>query len=452
MSFSRSKPGNWGVNEVLTSPQMNQIDSNLANALDKTVAGDTLSGRINCNGAGRIIPTVFNLLDATGNIVAGQGTTVIRVGSGITASRNLNLATIGAVTNDIITVYNDSSPYSVTVRNLFPVPTTLFVVGTGPTDDGSWASFIFMSGTWHLFQSSRGSTTRRQTFTSDGIWVCPRGVYRIELEGWGGGGGGGAGGARSTAGVTTTITNGGGGGGGALLQKYSLDVTPGVTYNVVIGQGGAGAPTANPYGADGGDTLFRQNATVLATFAGGQGGATSAERSNSSVVGFVTVGGAPVRGANRSNSSGASVVRSVYYHLTNRTGYVLNNVPSAGGLGTDVGTYTLVGADGNPSLQGFAGGLRGAPGVAALTYQGGGAGGGGGGGPGGPGSGGGNGLDGGNNSDPVIACAGGDASANSGAGGGGGGAAGGGSSGLYSSVGGNGGNGGSGQLTIMWVK
>lgn len=44
MSFTRVNPGGWAVGASFTSAQANQIDTNVSNSLDKTVAGDTLSG------------------------------------------------------------------------------------------------------------------------------------------------------------------------------------------------------------------------------------------------------------------------------------------------------------------------------------------------------------------------------------------------------------------------
>ena len=51
MSFSRAKPDAWAVNEELTSAQINQLDVDHANALDKT--GDTLANTIEVVSGGR---------------------------------------------------------------------------------------------------------------------------------------------------------------------------------------------------------------------------------------------------------------------------------------------------------------------------------------------------------------------------------------------------------------
>jgi hypothetical protein len=50
MSITRVKPSNWASNEELTPTQLNAVDTNVAKLLDKTVAGDTLSGDIAVSG------------------------------------------------------------------------------------------------------------------------------------------------------------------------------------------------------------------------------------------------------------------------------------------------------------------------------------------------------------------------------------------------------------------
>lgn len=46
MSFSRVNSGGWATGAELTSAQLNQMDTNLANALDKSTAGDFIAGVI----------------------------------------------------------------------------------------------------------------------------------------------------------------------------------------------------------------------------------------------------------------------------------------------------------------------------------------------------------------------------------------------------------------------
>jgi len=52
MTISRVKPSNWATGEKLTSTEMNAVDTNGAKALDKTSAGDTLSGEISVASTG----------------------------------------------------------------------------------------------------------------------------------------------------------------------------------------------------------------------------------------------------------------------------------------------------------------------------------------------------------------------------------------------------------------
>jgi hypothetical protein len=52
MAFSLIGP--WAVGDNVTSAQMNAVAINLSNALDKTTAGDTLSGVVNIAASGQI--------------------------------------------------------------------------------------------------------------------------------------------------------------------------------------------------------------------------------------------------------------------------------------------------------------------------------------------------------------------------------------------------------------
>lgn len=72
MSFSRSKTGGWATNEKLSSAQMNSLDIDHANALDKT--GDTINaGTIIVSGSGLLLASVDGAVQATthGGIQSG---------------------------------------------------------------------------------------------------------------------------------------------------------------------------------------------------------------------------------------------------------------------------------------------------------------------------------------------------------------------------------------------
>lgn len=80
MAFTRVKPGNWAVNEKLTSAQMNSLDIDHANALDKTSAGDTISGTVNVTGAGKVVAathdSIISVTDSGISVAVGNGISI----------------------------------------------------------------------------------------------------------------------------------------------------------------------------------------------------------------------------------------------------------------------------------------------------------------------------------------------------------------------------------------
>ena len=78
MTFARVKPGNWAVGEELTSAQMNTLDTDHSNAVDKT--GDTISGTIHVSGAGKISAdlhdTVVSTVDAGISTAVSHGVSI----------------------------------------------------------------------------------------------------------------------------------------------------------------------------------------------------------------------------------------------------------------------------------------------------------------------------------------------------------------------------------------
>ena len=55
MSFSRANGSTWAVGDKVTSAQLNQLDADHALALDKSAAGDTLSGVVTIGSGGQIL-------------------------------------------------------------------------------------------------------------------------------------------------------------------------------------------------------------------------------------------------------------------------------------------------------------------------------------------------------------------------------------------------------------
>lgn len=182
-----------------------------------------------------------------------------------------------------------------------------------------------------------------QTFTSNGTFVVPEGVYKIFVTAAGGGGGGG--GYQNYG-----EFSGGGGGGGACVFKKAFSVTPGQSIAVTIGAGGAGGGS-NGDGKTGGSTVVGS----LITLPGGLGGYYTCKGGNGAAGGGG--GGAGTRGTD-----------SASFTVKGGSGYI----PGQDGIPYIQNSYkTLPGAGGG----GCAGGGGGSFGEGIQYYAGGGGGG-----------------------------------------------------------------------------
>lgn len=76
MAITRVNPADWAVGDKLTSAQANGLDENGAKAVDKTSAGDTVSGELTFDATGSI------LLDAGSSMTVDVGAQ-IEVGGGL---------------------------------------------------------------------------------------------------------------------------------------------------------------------------------------------------------------------------------------------------------------------------------------------------------------------------------------------------------------------------------
>lgn len=427
MTILRVRPADWGIGEKLTSSEMNGVDSNASYALDKRLGEtDTLESVVSCANGGRILVAQGLGGDADATYAIGDGNSLIYVPA-LTADREYTLSNTGAVQGDTVSVFIDPTiaTYGVLVRDASSNP--LFLVGNASGADGQHATFVFLSGAWHLFQGAR-ARFRTELWTTPGAfnWTVPRGVtsVRAMLVGGGGGGGGGYGGGANCT--------GGGGGGGALLLDVNLTVTPGAVIAGSVATGGAAGNggTIGNYGTSGtagGDSTFGS----LTAY--GANGGFRGELGGSSTY---APPGLPRRGTGNFSPNGISTL------------YDNSFIPGQGGWAR--GT---VNGYASPHAAGQAGSLGGNGGIGGSSpggYAGGGGGGGGGGsgwanGNGGAGGNGASGNSGGVASSPVAGSPG-----TLGGGGGGGGAGGSGSAG--SSAGASGGAGGNGAVMIIYVK
>lgn len=442
MTINRTKPSGWIYRDEFESVEANAIDVALTKALDKTAAGDTLSGRIVLSGGGRFAQSVFAMPNADTTLTVGNGNTIVEIGATVTANRTLSLSTTGVVSGEIISVFADPEfLYTVTVT----ASGATYEIGNGQRADGPWAAFIYAAGSWRLYQQAQGSRLRKEECVNDQTFVVPRGVTQLLLYGYGGGGGGGNGGDGNFGSGTVgqrAVGGGGSGGGGSLARWQTVSVTALQSYSVAIGQS---APASN-----GGDTLLKQGSTVLASFKGGRAGASGRtalqvqqDRADG-VPSPVPTPGVPYEFWNSYQSSTLSIAdRDASFF----------SVPSAGGTGgvyTEAVTpppYEVQARYGVDSPDGrYTAGLPGKRWInGAASGNSGAAGGGGGAGPGGNGGNGGDSLAGEFPTGSWPASYGQSASTNTGAGGGG-------SSGACNTLSVPGGYGGSGKLVIYYVK
>jgi len=446
MTINRTKQAGWNQLDTFTHDEANAIDTALTKALDKTPAGDTLSGRIVLSGGGRFAQSVFAMPNADTTLTVGNGNTIVEIGATVTANRTLTLSTTGVVTGEVISIFADPNfAWTVTIT----ASGATYAIGNGQRADGPWASFIFAAGAWRLYQQAQGSKLRKEELTSTAAnqtWTVPSGVTEVLLYGYGGGGAGGDGGLGNVGWQKNDtghiLSNGGGGGGGALARWQRASVTPGGSVAVTIGLGGDRASKR------GGDTLFGS-----VRFRGAAGGTNG--RSATSVR------------SNRTLVAKPGVPWEFWFHgdaqnISTDIQYDYHRPMQSGGIGgfIDAGLLpaTFISADYGTDSENYAGGApaKNTTFVANDTFVG--CGGGGGAGSGGNGGAGGGVsyvdlLDFGNGVDQqyMKGLAGQSAAFASGAGGGGGGG-----SGKYTAAddvsGGNGGNGGSGKLTIYFVK
>jgi len=235
-----------------------------------------------------------------------------------------------------------------------------------------------------------GSVFNRSVeFTTPGTytWVCPPGLFYVELTLIAGGGGGAYGG--------NSKSGGGGGGGESLRMIYP--VVPGETYTIFVGAGGVGGTATSTYycgtagglsGIQGPDPVHPKAVQVYGGQPAGYGATTSyyggdagyTKDGETQVLGSKTAGGA---GGNGLSSPG------LYYAFSNSGagGGAGNTSTTKGGNGGNCGGYgggagqnTGGGGGGGASAKGCGGhgGATGYPGESPTDADDYGAGGGGG--------------------------------------------------------------------------
>jgi hypothetical protein len=411
MAISRTYSAGWGFAETLTSAQLNAVDNNAPNLLDKRIGyGDTLGSSVQATGSGRIVSSVQTGPDADTTFHVWGHNAIVRVPT-LTAARRYTLGHSGATGGDRMLFYvegtgSTASGYADVANN---VGTGLFRLGwsqgyQSPTGLPGHSLFsegdaceVTFNGTGWVLLNGAGPGLRSREFTSITAteWVCPPGVHSVLLYGYGGGGGGAAG-ATGTH-QTSHITGGGGGGGGSLARTVRVPVVPSRSYEALAGAGGSGGFAPHQPGQPGGDSIFREKASgnVLATFRGADFGTTAAfiltsgTGTSPQTFGF---GGGPVRlptSIDRTFITGTNIAHEILHDVALMLSLI--RTPGSGGAGVGANVATTYQLAGLPSLEGFAGGATPTRGTPTGGYWPGGPGGGGGAGPGGVGGGGGSG-------------------------------------------------------------
>jgi hypothetical protein len=124
MSFVRANPGGWASGATVTSAQLNSLDIDHAAALDKSVAGDTISGVVNIASGGQI-----NAAPGGGQIVASRaGGITASLAGGIVSSVNGAIA-LGAGAADWVTF--NGTPR--TMARTFPLSASALAAGWAAT-------------------------------------------------------------------------------------------------------------------------------------------------------------------------------------------------------------------------------------------------------------------------------------------------------------------------------
>lgn len=167
MALVRVNPADWAVGDKFTSAQANGIDENVVKALDKTTAGDTLSGDVTVASTGGLAfasgsslatasgssvsiatgTTVACSLSTSSSVTFGTGST-LSVGSGATVT--CTLGATGAITvgsgGNITTASGGSVTWNATdwpklnarTRFRYSKPGFLVSWGKTATDSGGW--------------------------------------------------------------------------------------------------------------------------------------------------------------------------------------------------------------------------------------------------------------------------------------------------------------------------
>lgn len=168
--------------------------------------------------------------------------------------------------------------------------------------------------------------------TASETWICPAGVYEIDVELRGAGGGGGSG-----SNIAGTPLASGGGQGGYSIKK--INISPGVSKVITIGSGGAGASsTSQNSGVAGSTSSFSSDITC----SGGSGGTTTGTINSAIYSG----GGSSSDGELNIYGQDGTAINFASYSLSISLGGGPSNSSGSGGYGSRYGVAGQAGQNG----------------------------------------------------------------------------------------------------------
>lgn len=128
MSFVRVKPLGWSINEKLTSGQMNQLDTDHADAVDKT--GDTITGDVHVGSGAKVLTdSGGKIVNQNGGIIENQSGSNTNYLTGATAT--WQAGSFLTVTNGGVVTVNNSG-LTVGGTSVFTVGGSVTTTFNGP--------------------------------------------------------------------------------------------------------------------------------------------------------------------------------------------------------------------------------------------------------------------------------------------------------------------------------
>lgn len=176
MSFTRVNPTGWAVGDTLTSSQMNALDVDHANALDKTSAGDTISGPILLGTGGSITTSAANQIvtNAARSIVVATNQGLVATVPGAIQSTDPGAICLNGGATDWLE-YGTGHSYA--YNQSFWGALLTAVTGSGFSSPGQIDGRIVGDGAGAIAQMPIQRVYHGSTLTAVKLWVWVTGTH-----------------------------------------------------------------------------------------------------------------------------------------------------------------------------------------------------------------------------------------------------------------------------------